>query len=59
MYKIFKRSATSFNTFSSARKITIDTHLTEAQAREMCHNYNDNRTARQIRKGTKLEYTKM
>lgn len=57
LYKTFKRSATSFETFSSARKITVDTHLTYDQAREQCQAYNSSRTPAQIRKGTKLEFT--
>lgn len=57
MYKTFKRSATSLNSFASARKITVDTGLTYEQARERCRAFNDNRTARQIKLGTKLEFT--
>lgn len=57
MYKTFKRSAMSWETFASARKITVETGLTYEQARERCAAYNANRTARQIRKGTKLEFT--
>lgn len=56
-FKTFKRSATSFATFASARKITVDTGLTEEEARRQCKSFNDNRTSAQIRRGTKMEYT--
>ncbi len=59
MYKTFKRSATNWNEFANARKSTVDTHLTYEQARQQCKEYNDNRTAAQIRKGTKMEFTEM
>lgn len=56
LYRTFKRSATSWETFASARKTTVDTHLTYDQAREACKAYNDNRTPAQVRKGTKMEF---
>jgi hypothetical protein len=56
-YKTFKRSATGWESFSSARKITVDRGLTYDEARRSCENFNKNRTAAQIRKGTKLEFT--
>jgi len=56
-FKTFKRSATNWETFSSARKITVDRGLTEDEARRACKRFNENRTPAQIRKGTKLEYT--
>lgn len=56
-YKTFKRSATNFKSFGSARKITQSTGLTYEQAKQECANYNDNRTPTQIRKGTMLEFT--
>ena len=56
-YKTFKRSATNWQEFASARKITVDTGLTYDEAYEACQEYNDNRTPEQIRKGTKLEFT--
>ena len=57
-YKTFKRSARNFDEFATARKTTVDTGLTEAEARQRCHEFNTNRTSRQIALGTKLEYTK-
>jgi len=56
-YKTFKRSATNWRTFGSSRKITVDTGLSMAEARERCKQFNDNRTSRQIKKGTMLEFT--
>lgn len=55
-YKTFKRSATSFSEFRSARKITEETGLTHDEARERCQEFNNNRTPRQVSKGTKLEF---
>lgn len=57
-YRTFLRSCTDWKSFSKARKITQATGLTEAEAYEMCQRYNDNRNARQIAKGTKMEFTR-
>jgi len=57
VYKTFISSYTDWKSFSKARKVTDCTGLTEAEARERCGMYNANRNARQIRKGTKMEYT--
>lgn len=56
-YKTFIRSATDWDSFSKARKITKYTNLSESEARDLCKRYNDSRTAAQIRKGTKMEFT--
>ena len=56
-YKTFKRSCKNWQTFASARKITESKGLTYAQAKAQCAEYNDHRTAAQIRKGTKMEFT--
>lgn len=56
MYRVFSRSACSFTDFSTARKITIRYVNTEQEAQELCASYNDNRNARQVRRGTKWEY---
>lgn len=58
-YKTFKRSANNLQQFASARKITVDTGLTYEQAQQACKEFNDNRSAAQIHKGTKLEFTAM
>lgn len=57
-YKTFIRSATDWESFAKARKITQDTGLSYEKARERCEDYNKNRTARQIKKGTKMEFTR-
>lgn len=57
-YKTFKRSCTSWPSFASARKTTVDRNLTEEEARRACDRYNSTRTPAQVRKGTKLEYTR-
>ena len=57
-YTTFKRSATNFSEFASAEKITVDTGLTLDEAREQCDQFNNNRTPKQIRKGTKMEFTR-
>ena len=55
-YKTFIRSCTDWKSFFKARKITQETGLTYEQARQRCEDYNKNRTSRQIRKGTMLEF---
>lgn len=55
-YRTFKRSCTDWKSFGSARKITVDTGLTAEEALRQCEAYNANRTAAQIRKGTKMEF---
>jgi hypothetical protein len=56
-YKTFKRSATNWEQFASARKITVDRGLTLDEARRACEAFNKNRTSAQISRGTKLEFT--
>lgn len=56
-YRTFIRSARNWQEFSSARKITVDRSLTYEQALRRCQEYNANRDTRQIRRGTKLEFT--
>ncbi len=58
-YKTFKRSATNWQQFGSARKITDCTHLSYEEARQRCELFNSSRTPAQIRRGTKLEFTVM
>ncbi len=55
-YRTFKRSCNSFEEMVRARKIHYIGNLTYAEALEMCDRFNDNRTAAQIRKGTKMEF---
>ncbi len=57
-YKTFIRSATGFESFSRARKRTVDTGLTYDEAQRACAAFNANRTQRQINAGTKMEFTR-
>ena len=63
-YKTFKRSykidpAKPYitNNFLRGRKITEETGLSYEVARQRCEDFNKNRTAAQIRRGTMLEFT--
>lgn len=56
-YRVFKRSATNWEEFAHNRKITVQRGLTLEEARALCKSYNDNRTPRQVKKGTMLEFT--
>jgi hypothetical protein len=56
-YTVFIRSATNWQQFARARKTTVRTNLSYEEAQQYCHDYNNNRTSRQIRKGTKAEFT--
>lgn len=56
-YKTFLRSCTNWKTFFKARKITQNTGLSYDMARNLCREFNENRNARQIRRGTKMEFT--
>jgi hypothetical protein len=56
-YKTFKRSCNGWKSFARARKITVDTGLTYDQAKKQCEEFNTHLTSRQIKNGTKLEFT--
>jgi hypothetical protein len=56
-FHTFIRSCNSFETMVTARKSWRGKYLTEEGAREACDNYNNNRNATQIKRGTKMEYT--
>lgn len=56
-YKTFKRSCNNWEEFGNARKVTDETGLTYEEAQRRCQRFNDNRTAAQKRRGTKLEFT--
>jgi hypothetical protein len=56
-YRTFIRSCTDWRSFAKGKKYTVEVGLTEAEARERCRAYNASRNARQIRKGTMMEYT--
>ncbi len=55
-YYTFLRSAKGWEDFAKARKIVQDKGLTREEARAQCKEYNDNRDARQIEAGTKMEF---
>lgn len=56
-YKTFLRSCITWQQFARTRQITQHTRLSYEQARALCQEYNRNRTARQIKRGTKMEFT--
>lgn len=56
-YKTFKRSARNWDEFATARKFTVSRGLSLEEARRQCDLWNGNRTAAQIQRGTKLEFT--
>jgi hypothetical protein len=55
-YRTFTRSATNFEQFAKARKMTVRRGLTYSEAQAMCKRFNDERTPAQVRKGTKMEF---
>lgn len=55
-YRTFKRSATGWKSFVSARKFKDRSGLTYEEALARCKWFNDNRTPSQIRRGTKMEF---
>lgn len=57
IYTVFKRSCTNWRSFSSARRFIIAKRVTLSEALRLCEAFNANRTAAQIRKGTKAEFT--
>lgn len=56
-YKTFTRSVNNWSQFAKARKRTVDTGLTYDEARRACAEYNAGRTAAQIKRGHKMEFT--
>ena len=56
-YLVFKRSATSWRSFSQARKYRIKVVQTAEDALRLCDEFNSNRSPSQIRRGTKYEFT--
>jgi hypothetical protein len=55
-YEVFKRSAKNYEEFSSNPKIHVETVDTLKEARDICRDFNLNRTEDEIEDGTKLEY---
>lgn len=56
LYRVFTRSATSFETFARARKRTVRSGLTYAEAQQYCRRENENRTPAQVKRGFKHEF---
>ena len=59
MFLVFKRSARSFDELVSARKTKVRKVETLEQARQLCREFNDNRTKAQVARGTKMEFTEI
>lgn len=55
-YRTFIRSCKNWTEFARARKRTVDRGLSWSQAKEDCKEYNNNRSPRQISKGTMMEF---
>ncbi len=55
-YRVFKRSSTNWKEFARPRKITVRRDVTLEEAKKMCEEFNNIRTAAQIRAGTKMEF---
>ena len=55
-YRTFRRSATGWDSFTTARKYHDANWATIEAARDRCERFNENRTAAQIRRGTKMEF---
>ena len=55
-YRTFLRSARNLQEYSAARKVTVSRRLSVEEARTQCGLFNDTRTARQIKRGTKMEF---
>ena len=56
MYRVFSRTANSFESFGTAPKRPIEARVTLEQARRCCTAFNDNRTPAQVRAGIKYEF---
>lgn len=56
LYRTFIRSCNNWQQFGSARKMTVDRDLDYNTARDRCQEYKNNRTSRQIKKGTMMEF---
>lgn len=56
IYCTFTRSARNWEEFSGARKHFVDRNLTLAEARLACATFNNHRTPKQIKLGTKMEF---
>lgn len=55
-YRTFKRTAKNWEQFARASKRTVDRNLTYEEAQRSCAEFNNNRTAAQVKAGTKMEF---
>jgi hypothetical protein len=55
-YRTFRRTCRNWKQFASARKLTEERGLTEAEAHRFCRNANAGRSKSQIARGTVYEY---
>lgn len=56
-YYVFERSCKNWQEFASAEKKTIETGLSYDEAREICQEFNKNRTDTERENGTMYEFT--
>lgn len=56
MFRVFTRTANSFEQFAKARKRTVRVLPTDSEAREFCRRENDARTPAQVARGFKFEF---
>lgn len=57
-YKTFIRTARRFESLAQARKRTVDTNLSYDEASRAAKAFNAERSSRQIKAGTKMEFTR-
>ena len=55
-YRTFKRSATGWESFATARKFHDMNWSSAEEARARCERFNANRSKAQVRRGTKMEF---
>jgi hypothetical protein len=56
-YVVFRRTATNWSQFATARKRVIRRGLSLKEARYLCNYWNTTRTPQAVRSGTKYEFT--
>lgn len=55
-YRVFSRACRNWEQFATATKRTIKRNITLQECREICDEFNNNRTYQQISKGVKYEF---
>lgn len=56
-YLVFSRSCRNWDEYVTARRKTVRHGLTIEEARQMCADFNDNRSSVQVKRGMKYEFT--